>query len=207
MFVFNNNDKNIEIESGSYRDVIKQLGQLKVAISADVDGECFDLSAPISKGGKITAVTGESETGLEIIRHSAAHLMAQAIENIWSGAKFGVGPCIKDGFYYDVDMPDGVVLSEDDLPGIENEMKRLAKESIPIIRKELSYEDAVLFFESKNDPYKVELINDIRSSDNDKDGVVSLYFQGDYVDLCRGPHIPDTSWIKHFKLLSVAGAY
>jgi len=206
MYIFNNNGKNIEIESGSYGDVIKQLGQLKIAIAAEVDGEYFDLSAPISKSGKISAITGESEIGLDIVRHSAAHLMAQAIENIWSGAKFGVGPCIKDGFYYDVDMPEGVVLSEDDLPKIENEMKRLAKESIPVVRKEFSYEDAIAFFEGKSDPYKVELINDIRSAD-DKDGKVSLYFQGNYVDLCRGPHVPDTSWIKHFKLLSVAGAY
>ena len=207
MFVFNNNDKNIEIESGSYRDVIKQLGQLKIAIAVDVEGEYFDLSAPITKGGKISAVTGESELGLDIVRHSTAHLMAQAIENIWGGAKFGVGPSIKDGFYYDVEMPQGVILSEDDLPKIENEMKRLAKESIPITREELSFEDAISFFEKKNDPYKVELINDIRSTFDDKEGKVSLYFQGDYVDLCRGPHVPDTSWIKHFKLLSVAGAY
>jgi len=207
MFVFNNNDKNIEIESGSYRDVIKQLGQLKIAIAADVEGEYYDLSAPITKGGNIAAVTGESERGLDIIRHSAAHLMAQAIENIWGGAKFGVGPSIKDGFYYDVELPQGVMLSEEDLPKIENEMKRLAKESIPISREELSFEDAISFFEKKNDPYKVELINDIRSALDDKEGKVSLYFQGDYVDLCRGPHVPDTSWIKHFKLLSVAGAY
>ena len=207
MFVFNNNDKNIEIESGSYRDVIKQLGQLKIAIAADVEGEYFDLSAPITKGGKISSITGGSEVGLDILRHSAAHLMAQAIENIWNGAKFGVGPCIKDGFYYDVELPEGFVLSEEDLPKIENEMKRLAKESIPVTRKELSFEDAITFFEKKNDPYKVELINDIRSTLEDKEGKVSLYFQGDYVDLCRGPHVPDTSWIKHFKLLSVAGAY
>jgi threonyl-tRNA synthetase len=133
--------------------------------------------------------------------------MAQAIENIWNGAKFGIGPCIKDGFYYDVEMPEGTVLSEEDLPKIENEMKRLAKESIPVARKELSYEDAISFFENKKDPYKVELINEIRSTESGNNGKVSLYFQGDYVDLCRGPHVPDTSWIKHFKLLSVAGAY
>ncbi|MCL1941853.1 MAG: threonine--tRNA ligase [Synergistaceae bacterium] len=207
MFVFSSNNKNIEIESGSYADVIRQLGQLKVAIAAEVDGEHYDLSAPINKGGEISAVTCESEIGLEIIRHSAAHLMAQAIENIWSGAKFGVGPCIKDGFYYDVELPEGVVLNDEDLPKIEAEMKRLAKESIPVARKELSYDDAIAFFEGKKDPYKVELINDIRSAADDKDGKVSLYFQGNYSDLCRGPHVPDTSWIKHFKLLSVAGAY
>ena len=207
MFVFINNSKNIEIESGCYGDVIKQLGQLKVAIAAKVDGEHYDLSAPISKGGEISAVTCESEQGLEIVRHSAAHLMAQAIENIWSNAKFGIGPCIKDGFYYDVELPEGVVLSEDDLPKIEAEMKRLAKESIPVVLKEFSFEDAILFFEEKKDPYKLELINEIRSLANDKEGKVTLYFQGNYVDLCRGPHVPDTSWIKHFKLLSVAGAY
>ena len=207
MFVFNSDNKNIEIESGSYGDVVKQLGKLKVAIAAEIEGVYFDLSAPISLDGKISVITPESEIGLEIVRHSAAHLMAQAIESIWSGVKFGIGPCIKDGFYYDVEMPKGVVLNDEDLPKIEAEMKRLSKESIPITRKDLSYEDAITFFEQKNDEYKVELINEIRSVSSDKDGKVSLYFQGDYVDLCRGPHIPDTSWVKHFKLLSVAGAY
>jgi threonyl-tRNA synthetase len=207
MFVFNGNNKSIEIESGSYGDVLKQLGQLKIAIAAEVDGEYFDLSDPITKSGVISAITCESEVGLEILRHSAAHLMAQAIESIWSGAKFGIGPSIKDGFYYDVEMPAGVVLSEEDLPKIENEMKRLAKESIPITRKEYSCKDAISFFENRNDRYKVELITEIRSSLNNEDSEVSLYFQGDYVDLCRGPHVPDTSWIKHFRLLSVAGAY
>ncbi|MCL1875625.1 MAG: threonine--tRNA ligase [Synergistaceae bacterium] len=207
MFVYNSDNVSIEIESGSYGDIIKQLGKLKIAIAADVEGEYFDLSAPLSKDGKITAITASSEIGLEIVRHSAAHLMAQAIENIWSGAKFGIGPCIKDGFYYDVEMPLGVVLNDEDLPRIEAEMKRLSKESIPVTRKELSYEDAIIFFEGRKDPYKVELINEIRSVSSDKDGKVTLYFQGNYVDLCRGPHIPDTSWIKHFKLLSVAGAY
>ena len=207
MFIFSNNNKSIEIESGNYGDVIKKFGQLKIAIAAEVEGEYFDLSAPITKCGEITAISGDSEIGLEILRHSAAHLMAQAIENIWNGAKFGIGPHIKDGFYYDIEMPEGVVLSEEDLPKIENEMKRLAKESIPVTRKELSYDDAISFFQEKNDPYKVELINEIRLNAEDKDGKVSLYFQGNYVDLCRGPHIPDTSWIKHYKLLSVAGAY
>lgn len=147
------------------------------------------------------------ESKLDMIRHSAAHLMAQAIERLWKGSKFGIGPSIKDGFYYDVELPEGVTLNDDDLPKIEAEMKRLAKEAIPMVRKELSYSEALEFFEKRKDPYKVELITEIRDGSDDKDGKVSLYFQGDYVDLCRGPHVADTSKIKHFKLLSVAGAY
>jgi threonyl-tRNA synthetase len=200
MFVFEgNNGKRAELESGNYGDALKALGQLKQALAARVGEEAFDLSHPVEGGGKIEPITADSEEGLDILRHSAAHLMAQAIERLWPGTKFGVGPSIKDGFYYDVDLESP--LTEEDLPKIEEEMRNLAREALPLTRREMGREEALSFFRSRKDPYKMELIEELETPH------VSVYTQGDYSDLCRGPHVPDTSSIKHFKLLSVAGAY
>ena len=180
--------------------VLEQLGLAKKAVAARLDGELLDLSREVTHGGRMEAILFDSEDGLDILRHSCAHLMAQAIENLYPGAHFGIGPCIKDGFYYDVDLKDRT-LADQDLPAIEAEMQRLAGEALQILRVDLPREEALKFFKERQDPYKIELISDLEVPE------VSLYKQGDYVDLCRGPHVPDTSWHKNFKLLSVAGAY
>jgi threonyl-tRNA synthetase len=168
-------------------------------VAAKINGRYVDLSAEIAESGLLEAIDGASEEGLDIIRHSAAHLMAQAFQSLYPEAHFGIGPSIKNGFYYDMELPESI--SEEALPKIEKEMKRLAKRAFPIERQILKKEEAIAFFKERGEKYKVELIEEI------EDGTVSLYRQGDYVDLCRGPHVPNTSWIKHFKLLSVAGAY
>jgi len=137
---------------------------------------------------------------LEILRHSAAHLMAQAVQRLYPGAKFGVGPAIKDGFYYDMELPRRLL--EEDLPRIEDEMRRLAQENIPVTRREFSRDEALAFFRDRGQSYKEELIAEIPEGE-----VLSCYEQGDFADLCRGPHVPSTGAVRHFKLLSVAGAY
>ncbi|GHV43915.1 threonine--tRNA ligase [Synergistales bacterium] len=143
-----------------------------------------------------------SEEELDIIRHSCAHLMAQAVEKLIPGAKFGIGPSIKDGFYYDIEIPAShPPLTEQDLSGIEDEMRKLAGAALPFKRTEMKREDALKFFEERGDRYKVEMISELDAP------VVSIYQQGDYLDFCRGPHVPDTSHIRNFKLLSIAGAY
>ena len=159
----------------------------------------MDLSSEILESGDIAPIAADSEEGLDILRHSAAHLMAQAVSELYPGTRYGVGPSIKDGFYYDMEIPGGI--TEEDLPKIEKEMRRLAKRAIPVERREMTGEEALAYFREKNDPYKMEIISEL-----DEDHV-SLYFQGDYADLCRGPHVPNTSYLKHFRLLSVAGAY
>jgi threonyl-tRNA synthetase len=195
----NANEDMIEIESGSVLNVLKRWEMHKGAVAAKINGRYVDLSAEIAESGLLEAIDGASEEGLDIIRHSAAHLMAQAFQSLYPEAHFGIGPSIKNGFYYDMELPESI--SEEALPKIEKEMKRLAKRAFPIERQILKKEEAIAFFKERGEKYKVELIEEI------EDGTVSLYRQGDYVDLCRGPHVPNTSWIKHFKLLSVAGAY
>ncbi|WP_286677363.1 threonine--tRNA ligase [Aminobacterium sp. EBM-42] len=195
----NANEDMIEIESGSVLNVLKRWEMHKEAVAAKINGRYVDLSAEIAESGLLEAIDGASEEGLDIIRHSAAHLMAQAFQSLYPEAHFGIGPSIKNGFYYDMELPESI--SEEALPKIEKEMKRLAKRAFPIERQILKKEEAIAFFKERGEKYKVELIEEI------EDGTVSLYRQGDYVDLCRGPHVPNTSWIKHFKLLSVAGAY
>ncbi|MGI6784866.1 MAG: threonine--tRNA ligase [Aminivibrio sp.] len=192
--------KSVRLEEGTAGEALKKLGAGKGAIAAILNGRAVDLFHPLNEDGEIAPITAGSEEGLDILRHSAAHLMAQAVEELYPGTRYGVGPSIKDGFYYDMEIPGGI--TEEDLPKIEKEMRRLAKRSIPVERREMTKDDAIAYFrEVKNDPFKVEIISEL---EEDK---VSLYFQGNYADLCRGPHVPDTSWIKHFRLLSVAGAY
>ena len=176
------------------------MSKKEKTIAARVNGELVDLSrAP--EGAE--AITADSPEGLDILRHSTAHLMAQAIERLYPGTHFGVGPCIKDGFYYDVDLPEGKTITEQDLPAIEAEMRKIsgAQEPEKVTRQDMPREEALKFFKDRGDPYKTELISELDAP------TVSLYRQGEYVDLCRGPHVPDVSYLKNFKLMSVAGAY
>jgi len=170
----------------------------KKALAAVFAGELIELDRPLEQDGKLELLLEKDPRSLDVLRHSAAHLMAQAITNMYPKVSFGVGPAIKEGFYYDVDFGDTKVTDED-LPKIEDEMRRLAQEKYAIKRQEVTYEEAKDIF--KDDPYKLELIEEFK-----EDGL-SVYRQGDFVDLCRGGHVPDTSYIKHFKLLSLAGAY
>jgi threonyl-tRNA synthetase len=170
---------------------------IKGALAAAVDVGYVDLNRTITGGGTVEPIMPDSPEGLSILRHSASHLMAQAISRLYKGAKFGVGPAIQDGFYYDVLFPKAI--TDDDLPVIEAEMKKLSDEKFRIERVEMSTADALEKF--ADDRFKAELLNDIGEER------VSLYGQGDFWDLCRGPHVPDTGYIKHFKLMSLAGAY
>ncbi|MDD3513108.1 MAG: threonine--tRNA ligase [Synergistaceae bacterium] len=194
-----NNGKQAELASGTAGDVLDALGMKKGAIAAKIDGCAVDLSRVVERGGEAAPILPESDEGLDILRHSAAHLMAQAVAQMYPGTRYGVGPSIKDGFYYDMEIPGGI--TEEDLPKIEKEMHRIAKRSVPVERRVLSKAEALEWFKAKNDPYKVEIISEL------EDETVTLYVQGEYADLCRGPHVPNTSYVRHFKLLSVAGAY
>jgi len=180
-------------------DSISQSLAREVLI-ASVNGKPWDLSRKIDTDSSISLFTWEQTEGKNAFWHSSAHLMAEALEALYPGIKFGIGPPIENGFYYDVDTGDKV-LSTDDLPTIENKMMELAQKKSTYIRKEVSKNDAIAFFKEKNDPYKLELIQDL------EEGSITFYTQGNFVDLCKGPHIPDTSKIKAVKLLNVAGAY
>jgi len=200
MLKFNSSEKSCEFENDSViiHDVIKSLGlDSKKVIAAKLNGEAIDLSRSVNQSGTVEAVETDSPEGLEILRHSTAHLMAQAILRLYPGTHFGVGPAIKDGFYYDIDAPE--TITESDLPKIEAEMRRIAGAGEKVSREDMSKEDALKFF--ANDPYKTELISEIDAP------TVSVYKQGEYADLCRGPHVPDAAKIHNFKLLSLAGAY
>lgn len=167
---------------------------------ASVNGKPWDLSRKIESDSSISLFTWEQAEGKNAFWHSSAHLMAEALEALYPGIKFGIGPPIENGFYYDVDTGDKV-LSTDDLSAIENKMMELAQKKSSFTRKEVSKNDALEFFKEKNDPYKLELIQDL------EEGSITFYTQGNFVDLCKGPHIPDTGKIKAVKLLNVAGAY
>lgn len=168
------------------------------AIAAEVNGVMKDLSTTITTDAIVTFFGSGSEVGLDILRHSAAHIMAQAVYRVKGGkVKYGIGPTIKDGFYYDMDAD----ISESDLKAIEAEMKKIVKEDIPFEREEMSREEAIKLFKEADQPYKVELLEEMENK------TVSVYRQGEFMDLCRGPHLPKTRYLKAFKLLSVAGAY
>jgi len=173
----------------------------KEVLSIGVNGETLDLSRPIQTDAAIVLYKWEDKEGKHAFWHSSAHLMAEAIEALYPGTRFGIGPSIENGFYYDVDFPDGKSISDKDLEAIEKKMLDLARMKNPITRSEISKADALALFSTKGDPYKVELISEL------EDGTISLYRQGNFTDLCRGPHLPDTEPIKAIKLLSIAGAY
>lgn len=169
-------------------------------LSISVNGEVWDLSRPITTDASIKLHKWDDEDGKHAFWHSSAHLMAEALEALYPGVKFGIGPAIENGFYYDVDLGDRTI-SDSDLPAIEAKMTELARTKSAYARKDISKNDALTYFTKKGDPYKIELINDL------EDGKITLYTQGNFTDLCRGPHLPDTSYIKAIKLLSIAGAY
>lgn len=171
----------------------------KKALAGKYNGELVDLTLPLEVDGSLEIVTPDHEDALGILRHSAAHLMANALRRLYPSIHFGVGPAIDSGFYYDTDNGEEVV-TEEDLPKIEAEMMKIVKENHPIVRKVVTKEEALDLF--KEDPYKVELIQELPS-----DETITVYDQGDFVDLCRGVHVPSTGRIQVFKLLSVAGAY
>lgn len=173
-------------------------GLKKASVAARVNGEMYDLTRPIVDDANLELFTDKSDESLEVLRHSTAHLMAQALKRLYGDVKFGVGPVIEEGFYYDFDMDERI--SSEDLPKIEKEMQRIIDENIPIERDVLTREEAKTLF--KDDEYKLELIDAIP-----EDEKVSIYSQGEFTDLCRGVHVPRTSKIKEFKLLSTAGAY
>ncbi|MDW4409977.1 threonine--tRNA ligase [Staphylococcus saprophyticus] len=170
----------------------------KKAVAGKLNGQLIDLTRPIESDGDIEIVTPGSDEALEVLRHSTAHLMAQALKRLYGEVHFGVGPVIEGGFYYDFDMEESI--SSDDFEKIEKTMKQIANENYPIERKVVSRNEAKAFF--SDDPYKQELIDAIPEDEN-----VTLYTQGEFTDLCRGVHVPSTSKIKEFKLLSTAGAY
>lgn len=175
-------------------------GLKKKAIAGKLDGEIYDLRRPIEKDGAIEIVTPDSSDALEVLRHSTAHLMAQAIKRLYKNVKLGVGPVIEGGFYYDIDLEES--LSPEDLPVIEKEMKKIINENLDIVRKEVSRNEAVEMYKEIDDEYKLELIEAIP-----EDETVTIYEQGEFFDLCRGVHVPSTGKLKEFKLLSIAGAY
>ncbi|MFS0727222.1 threonine--tRNA ligase [Paenibacillus sp. 1P07SE] len=194
-----------EYEAGStIGDVAASIssGLKKQAIAGKLDGKVVDVYEPLVEGAVVEIVTVDSEAGLEVYRHSTAHLMAQAIKRVFKDqpVKLGIGPVIEDGFYYDIDMEQS--LTPEDLAKIEKEMERIVKEDLPIRRRVVSRQQALDIYTELQDNLKLELIRDLP-----EDSVITIYDQGEFFDLCRGPHLPSTGRIKAFKLLSVAGAY
>lgn len=175
-------------------------GLLKKAIAGKVNGKVVDLSATVPDQAEVKVLTLDDPEGLEVYRHSTAHLMAQALKRLYPGVKLGIGPVIEDGFYYDIDCPEKI--TPEDFPKIEAEMQRIVKEDLPVRRRVVSREEAIRIYEEIGDHLKLELIRDLP-----EDEVITIYEQGEFFDLCRGPHVPSTGRLKVFKLLSVAGAY
>ena len=185
----------------SLLDFIKQnvKKESKDTIAAKFNGQEVDLTYIPETDGNLELIFTTTNEGLEILRHSTSHLMAQAVKRLYPNVQVTIGPAIKDGFYYDFDTDKP--FTDEDLPKIEAEMKKIIKENIPIIRKIMTKKDAIEYFKKNNEPYKVEIIEDIDAD------TVSFYEQGDFIDLCRGPHVPSTGYLKSYKLMSVAGSY
>lgn len=175
-------------------------GLRRRALAGKVNDQLVDIYTPITTDATIEIITSDSPEALDIYRHSSAHLLAHAVSRLYPEAKFGIGPTIDDGFYYDIDYPES--FTPEDLVRIEKEMKRIIDENVPVKRQVLSREAALELFNAAGESYKVELISELP-----EDAEISIYKQGNFVDLCRGPHLPSTSGIKAFKLLNVAGAY
>ena len=202
----------VTFPDGSVREYAQGVTGLQIAesisprlaqevLAVGVNGETRDLMRPIDEDASIKLYKWDDEEGKHAYWHSSAHLMAEALQELYPGIKFGIGPAIENGFYYDVDPGDGVQIKESDLPAIEAKMQELAARKEPIVRSDISKADALKMFADRGDEYKVELINDLA------DGTITLYTQGAFTDLCRGPHLPNTGLIKAVKLTSVAGAY
>lgn len=185
----------------SLLDFIKQNAkkESKDTIAAKFNGQEVDLTYIPETDGNLELIFTTTNEGLEILRHSTSHLMAQAVKRLYPNVQVTIGPAIKDGFYYDFDTDKP--FTDEDLPKIEAEMKKIIKENIPVVRKIMTKKDAIEYFKKNNEPYKVEIIEDIDAD------TVSFYEQGDFIDLCRGPHVPSTGYLKSYKLMSVAGSY
>jgi threonyl-tRNA synthetase len=203
-------------EGATTGDVASSIGSrlAKAAVAAVVDGEEWDLGRPLPDGAKVAIVTADSDQGRHVLRHSTAHVMAQAVTRLIPGAKFSIGPAIDDGFYYDFELPDGRTFSEADLEAIEAEMRAIVAANQPFVRDELPAADALKVFSDQ--PYKREIIERVSSGVADGEDVgevgggetISVYRNTpEFVDLCRGPHVPSTGKLGHFKLMKVAGAY
>ena len=211
-FIFNHEVMpNVTLPDGSVKSYDQSLtvaevassigsGLAKAAIAGEVDGQMVDTSFMIENDSDLAIITNKDDKALEVIRHSTAHLLAQATQQLYPKAQVTIGPVIDNGFYYDFAYKDG--FSEQDLAKIEKKMTAIVKQNLPIERMEMSRDDAVKFFKSMGEHYKAEIIESIPT-----DETLSLYKQGDFVDLCRGPHVPSTSKLKAFKLMKLAGAY
>ena len=175
-------------------------GLARVALAGKVNGKLVDLTTPITENSTVSIITDKDPEGLDIIRHSTSHLMAHAVKELFPEAQVTIGPVIENGFYYDFSMPKPLTL--EDLPKIEKRMDEIVKRDLPIVREEMDRDDAVKFFNSIGEHYKAEVIESIPAGET-----ISLYRQGDYVDLCRGPHVPSTGRLKVHKLMKLAGAY
>ena len=200
----------ITFPDGSIREYATGVTALQIAesisprlaqeiIVSEVNGEVHDIQAPINEDANIKLLKWDDEAGKRTFWHTSSHLLAEALESLYPGIKFGIGPSIENGFYYDVDTP--TPITEADLQKIENKMVELMRNKEPLLRKEIGKEEALKTFSEKGDEYKVELISDL------EDGTITFYTNGCFTDLCRGPHLPNTGFIKAVKLLSVAGAY
>ncbi|MDU4890153.1 MAG: threonine--tRNA ligase [Clostridium sp.] len=201
----------VKLKDGSVREVMENSSVLdlagliskkllKAAVVGEVNGTLVDLSYKLNNNDEVNIITFEDEVGIEVMRHSTSHVMAQAVKNIYKDAKLAIGPSIENGFYYDFDMEKP--LNSEDLEKIEKEMNKIIQSNLSFLRIEATREEAIKFMEERNEPYKVELIKELP-----QDETISLYKQGDFIDLCRGPHLLSTNNIKAFKLTSVAGAY
>lgn len=202
---------NITLPDGSVRqyqpgttalEIAKSIseGLARNVLAAELNGTVVDATLPITTDAKLKLLTWNDENGKSTMWHSSAHLMAEALEALYPGTKFGIGPAIENGFYYDVDFGEKSI-SSDDFKKIEDKMLELARQKNVYVRKEVSKADAIEYFKNKGDEYKLELIDGL------EDGQITFYTQGNFTDLCRGPHIPDTGFIKAVKVLSLAGAY
>jgi threonyl-tRNA synthetase len=217
-------DIDVQLPDGSSRslpegstalDLASAIGKrlAKDALAAQVDGQLTDLSAPLPDGAAVAIVTPTSELGREVLRHSSAHVLAQAVTRLWPGAHYAIGPAITDGFYYDFELPGGAHFSDDDLARIDAEMRAIIAEDQPFTRSEYSIEDGLALFADQ--PFKLEIINAVETAPTDEDlaevgstSFVSTYSNSAaFRDLCRGPHVPSTARLGHFKLTRVAGAY
>src|SRR5215212_7219296 len=192
--------KQLEIEPGEKaRDVAQKIGKrlARDAVVAKLDGNLIDLDAPLNGGGDFEVITSESSEGLEVLRHSTAHAMAQAIVELYPGSKLTIGPPIENGFFYDIEVAGR--LTDEDLPRIEERMHEIVARDLPIEREDVSKAEAEDLY--VDNPYKTELVEGL------EDGEITVYKQGDFFDLCRGPHVPTTGKLGAFKLQNIAGAY
>ena len=189
-------------------------GLRKAAVAASIDGVEADLTVPLVDGNVVALITNDTDAGRHVLRHSTAHVLAQAVTQLYPGAKFTIGPAIENGFYYDFDLPDGKTFTDDDLGVIEKQMKDIVKQNQPFTRSEHSMAEAKELFADQ--PYKVEIIERVESADTDAedagevsgDGIISAYRNTDeFIDMCVGPHVPSTGKLAFFKLQRVSGSY